>query len=375
MQEGEAVAGDAESRITLALNHKKENPRNSEGAFITLADGRILFAYSRYYGKSWSDIATAAIAARRSADGGRTWSKQDSLLVDNEGGCNVMSPSLLRLKDGRIGLFYLRTNNFHDCRMYLRTSGDEGETWSEAKLCIPAPGYFVVNNDRVIRLKSGRILIPAAYHRPRGEQDPTAWESWDARAVTLFYYSDDDGESWQESQDWWGLPVRSGSGMQEPGVVELNGGRLYGWARTDTGRQWQTVSRNRGKNWAPPQPSRFLSPTSAMSIKRIPATGDLLAVWNDHSRRWKLPPPVLSGGFGTNSSWGRTPLALAISQNEGKTWKLAKLVEDDPRRGFCYTAIHFIEDAVLLAYCCGGVRGGVLQDTRIRRVTLDWLYR
>jgi len=43
------------SVITLELRHKRNNPRNSEGAFITLADGRILFAYSRYYGSSWSD--------------------------------------------------------------------------------------------------------------------------------------------------------------------------------------------------------------------------------------------------------------------------------------------------------------------------------
>jgi len=82
----------------------------------------------------------------------------------------------------------------------------------------------------------------------------------------------------------------------------------------------------------------------------------------------------MGDGMGANSSWGRTPLAMAISSDEGKTWKLTKLLEDDPRRGFCYTAIHFVENALLLAYCCGGLRSGVLQDTRIRRVTLDWLY-
>ena len=58
------------SKITLLLNHKKNNPRNSEGAFITLADGRLMFAYSRYYGTSWSDNAAATISGRYSEDDG-----------------------------------------------------------------------------------------------------------------------------------------------------------------------------------------------------------------------------------------------------------------------------------------------------------------
>ena len=102
----------------------------------------------------------------------------------------------------------------------------------------------------------------------------------------------------------------------------------------------------------------------------------MLAVWDDHSRRWKPPKKKTRqpGGAG-DPSWGRTPLALAVSSNDGKTWKLAKLIEQDPSHGYCYTAIHFVEDAVLLAYCCGG--GGnsaVLQDLCLRRLTLDWVY-
>ncbi|MFA7238484.1 MAG: sialidase family protein [Sulfuricellaceae bacterium] len=357
-----------ESEITLTLNHKKGNPRNSEGAFITLSDGRILFAYSRYDGNSWNDNAPATISAIYSGDEGRSWSARRRVLVRNEGGFNVMSPSLLRLHSGRIALFYLRKNHLHDCTLLMRTSADEGMTWSEPSHCIAAPGYFVVNNDRVIQLGNGRIVIPAAYHRPTKTGRIEAQNEADWRAITLFYYSDDEGETWHESDDWWGLPVRNKSGMQEPGLVELKDGSLYAWARTDTGRQWEMSSSTRGRTWTPPQASKFLSPCSALSIKRIPATGDLLAVWNDYSRRWKL------GKFYLKSSWGRTPLVAAISGNEGLTWKHHKLLESDPRRGYCYTAIHFSGDAVLLAYNFGGVGGGVLQDLCIRRLTLEYLY-
>jgi len=117
-----------ESHVVLELPHGAGNPRNSEGSFVTLADGRIMFAYSHYAGDSWGDHAPSDLAARFSSDGGRTWTADDVVLVPNEGRCNVMSVSLLRLSDGRIALFYLRKNSFLDCRPYMRVSTDECRT-------------------------------------------------------------------------------------------------------------------------------------------------------------------------------------------------------------------------------------------------------
>ena len=46
-------------RRVLQLPPNPGNPRNSEGGFVTLRDGRILFVYTRYYGESWDDHAPA----------------------------------------------------------------------------------------------------------------------------------------------------------------------------------------------------------------------------------------------------------------------------------------------------------------------------
>ncbi len=358
--------------LALDLPHSEGNPRNSEGAFLTLADGRILFAYSRYLGDDWSDHAAAEIAARVSSDGGRSWSDSDVTLVPNEGGCNVMSVSLLRLRDGRVGLFYLRKNSLRDCRLYLRVSQDEGQAWGDPTLCIPAPGYFVVNNDRVIQLRSGRLIAPAGFHRTRRDADPADGSALDRRGLAMFFLSDDGGRNWREAGDWWAFPGRCPSGLQEPGVVELRDGRLYAWARTDAGCQYEMVSEDGGETWTPPKPSAFRSPCSPLSIKRLTATGDLLAVWNDHGGSVAPAPPP--GGF-PSSSWNRTPLVTAVSHDDGATWEHHRALETDPARGFCYIAIHEVEDAVLLAYCCGGGgRGAVLQDLCIRRAPLEWLY-
>jgi len=50
------------------------------------------------------------IVGRLSSDGGRTWASHDVPLVDAEGKLNVMSVSLLRLRDGRIAMFYGKKN-------------------------------------------------------------------------------------------------------------------------------------------------------------------------------------------------------------------------------------------------------------------------
>src|SRR5690606_7827396 len=93
---------------TLVLNPGENNPRNSERDFIQLKDGRVLYVYSHYYGESSSDHGTAYLAGRYSEDQGKTWTREDELVLPNEGGMNVMSVSLLRLQNGDIALFYLR---------------------------------------------------------------------------------------------------------------------------------------------------------------------------------------------------------------------------------------------------------------------------
>ncbi|NQU10190.1 exo-alpha-sialidase, partial [bacterium] len=70
--------------IVLQLDPSVRNSRNSEGAFITLRSGRIVFAYTKY-GPHSHDDSGALIAARYSDDGGRTWSTRDRILVRQEG--------------------------------------------------------------------------------------------------------------------------------------------------------------------------------------------------------------------------------------------------------------------------------------------------
>jgi sialidase-1 len=330
------------------------NPRNSEGAFIELKGGRLLFVYTHFTGGS-ADHAVSHLASRYSDNGGRTWSAKDELVLKNEGKLNTMSVSLLRLADGLIGLFYLVRNDSDDLLMYLRTSSDEAKSWGPRILCTPIPSYYVVNNDRVIRLKDGRLVIPCSRRVvPGGQPEP---------GVALCFLSDDLGKTWHKSRTELRPPPASRSGLQEPGVVELKDGKLLMLCRTDQGSQFRSYSSDRGETWSEARPTDLKSPLSPASFKRIPSTGDLLLVWNDHRN------------VAEKYKGKRTPFNVAISKDEGVTWEKVKTLEGNPDGWYCYTAITFVGDRVLLGHCAGDTKVGRLNLTQITSFPIAWLYR
>uniref|UniRef100_UPI0032176C3E sialidase family protein n=1 Tax=uncultured Draconibacterium sp. TaxID=1573823 RepID=UPI0032176C3E len=337
--------------IVLRLEPAPDNPRNSEGDFIRLKDGRILFIYTKFTGGA-GDHATAHLVSRFSDDKGKTWSKEDKEVIANEGTMNIMSVSLLRLKDGRIALFYLRKNSGTDCIPFMRISTDEAKTWGPAKPCINEPGYYVLNNDRVIQLENGRIVLPVSQHNtPENRRFDTG--------IISCYFSDDNGGSWEESTH---VPNETNVKLQEPGIIELNDNRVLLFCRTDAGTQYISYSRDNCETWTSVESGNIKSPLSPASIKRIPQTNDLLLVWNNNFEEEK------NGGK-------RTPFNLAISHDEGKNWIKEKTIESDPDGWYCYTAIDFVGDYVLLGHCAGNrKKSNGLETTQITRLSLGWIY-
>jgi len=232
----------------------------------------------------------------------------------------------------------------------MRISTNEAKTWSQPKKCINTTGYYVLNNDRVIQLKTGRILFSVALHK-------TPETEWSNGGKIFCYYSDDEGETWHQSKQ---ILNPENILLQEPGLIELTDRSIMMFCRTNTGVQFLSFSEDSGKHWTPVEASKINSPQSPASIERIPSTGDLLLVWNDN----------FEPGGGK-----RTPFNLAISKDEGKTWKKTKTIESDPRGWYCYTAIDFFDDFVLLGHCAGDrEKYNGLETTQITRLSLDWVY-
>ncbi|HRQ89117.1 MAG TPA: sialidase family protein [Bacteroidia bacterium] len=350
---------DGTGSVVLELATSEGNPRNTEGDFVTLSDGSIRHIYTRFSGGG-GDHDLADLASRTSTDGGRTWSGEDEIVVRNEGGLNVMSVSLLRLADGRIALFYLEKNSLVDCRPVMRISSDEARTWSAPVSIVPDSdtGYYVLNNARVVQLSGGRLLAPLALHHRPG------WEKPDWNGEVGVYFSDDGGATWSRSQDWRQGHDAEGKRVatQEPGVVELRDGRVLMYIRTGAGELYRSLSADRGNTWSPPEPMGVASPQSPATIARVPETGALAMVWNDHSP------------FPAGERKLRTPLSLALSRDEGLTWSEGRVLEGDPQGWYCYTAMRYTDDALLLAYVAGEQKPGKhLSASRIRRIPLSSL--
>lgn len=339
----------------LKLAPSENNPRNSEGDFVTLKDGTILFIYTHYYGDSSSDHAPAYLAGRYSFDGGKTWTDEDVVILENEGEMNVMSVSLLRLQNGDIALFYLQKNSTDSCIPFMRISKDEGKSWGEAVRCInDKEGYFVLNNNRVIQLESGRLLMAVALHATPGEE-------WRNKAKLYSYFSDDNGQTWCPSSQ---VPDDTDIITQEPGLIELEDGRVMMYIRASGGFQLLSYSNDKGETWSNVENSNIPSPLSPATIQKIPNSNDWLLVWNNND------------GSDQNLKGKRTPLTAAISKDEGKTWEHMVNLQDDPDGWYCYIAIHFVDDdSALLSYCAGSQSQKThLSVTNITLLDIRWLY-
>jgi sialidase-1 len=329
----------------------EKNPRYSEGSVAVLTNGTLLYATTEFVGGA-ADAATARIVARESRDGGRTWG-EPRILQENVGKQNVMSVTLRRLRpgatDGPLGLFYLVKNGPTDLKVELRVSTDEAKMFGKPVCVTDAPGYHVMNNDRVTVLSTGRIICPVAW---------TDNVNKGGHFVSLCYFSDDGGTTWKKGAGTVDVPKR---GAMEPEVVELADGKLMMIARTQLGHIATAISKD-GDRWGEPGRLPLKAPESPATIRRIPATGDLLLVWNN----------TYESGAGHGGK--RTPLTAAVSSDEGRTWKHVRDLESDANRTYAYTSIQFVKDRVVLTYYVSDPKTNRL-SSRFRSLPVRWFYQ
>lgn len=350
-------------RQVLFLPTTSENCRNGEGAFVRLKDGGILFAYTEFLKGTGQDEDVARIAGLVSYDEGETWGNKRILV--SSGALNVMSVNFIRLKDGSLGLIhgekYIDEKGVITNRKFFRVSRDEGITWSDGVLCYDREGYACMNHDRVIRLASGRIILPIAHHDDVGFDTKTRALG---PGVVYFSVSDDDGKTWRTLPNPVRSPFKDAVQFQEPGLYQHEDGTLWLWCRTEYGSQFMAWSSDEGETWSDPEPSRFFTgPGSPLSVKRVEEY--TVAVFN--------PVPAFCGQDRKTHPWGRTPLVCAVSTDDGRTFDKLFYFEDNLKDGYCYTALFPGKDYFLAAYYHSNGTGWCLDSTKMIKVSLDEL--
>ena len=354
------------------------NPRNGEGSFARLADGRILYAYTHFYGEDFTDFGSAKICACYSDDEGETWSASYVLMEkDPEAVCYYMG-AFLRMLNGQLGMLILRKQEFADgivCEPVLVRSDDEGKTWGPREN-LPLPrGYYCVVNDAAVVCDDGRILVPMS-----AWQQPFAWGLTQSSCIIMLS-SRDNGVTWEK------LPVELRSSyadagtFAEPGVLKHADGKLWLYFRTAYGFQYHSVSEDDGQTWSPAEPNFcFPSAESPMRVKRV---GEYVVAVSNPS-----PYTVLHPLLDKREGWDatrRTPLVCAFDKNDGKnfsrrgiTMDAAALkpvientlfLENNEEEKYCYPAIIEVKDGFLVAYYHSNGDARCLNCSKILKVT------
>jgi sialidase-1 len=346
-------------KIVTVARSTPELPRKSEADVIELRDGRLFMAYMEFSGNG-SDHAVTRLVAEESADGGATWSNHRVLAETAPGDMNVYSPNLVRRSDGAILFLCMRQHSPKGEANYASSqvswiSTDECQSFSPF-VTFAEHQPFNLCNAVVRRLDSGRLLLPVCV-----VGDVTRLCTGYAGTVL---WSDDGGATWSVSPHRIRLPMR---GVMEPHVEETRDGRVLMVMRNQLGALFFCESRDAGLTWSLPQSSGMSVPESCPELRRHPATGDLLLIWNAAPY-----DPCHVSHFGK-----RTPLSAAISRDNGRTWSAPRAIEDDPGRAFSNPGCRFLSngDCLVHYWTCEYLSTGRMQneiELRAARLPADW---
>ncbi|MEQ9068126.1 MAG: sialidase family protein, partial [Gimesia chilikensis] len=172
-------------------------------------------------------------------------------------------------------------------------------------------------------LGNGRLVVPHGSLIPHAKAVPPT-----GRHETVIQYSDDGGDSWKLSKSKLTAPCYAGfngsnEGACEPALEELSDGRIWMLMRTTAGFLYESFSSDSGTTWTPARASRFNTSTGPPNIMRH-RNGWLVVCWNN----CEMPPRADGAGvYG-----GRDALHIAVSEDEGKTWRGFREIYLDHRR-------------------------------------------
>jgi len=172
-------------------------------------------------------------------------------------------------------------------------------------------------------LRNGRLLVPHGSLLPHTRAVPPT-----GRHETVIQFSDDGGATWKLSESKLIAPCYPGfngsnEGACEPAFEELNDGRIWMLMRTTAGFLYESFSSDQGTTWTPARASRFNTSTGPPNIMRH-RNGWLVVCWNN----CEMPPRADGDGvYG-----GRDALHIAVSDDEGKTWRGFREIYLDHRR-------------------------------------------
>lgn len=331
-------------------------------AMAVAKDGSVIVAYDKRY-DNLGDAGAHRIdlVARRSADGGRTWS--DPVTIAEGKGTGGFSngfgdPALAVTQKGRIiCISCAGDKNFWSGQkdVAMIYSDDNGRSWSKPvnitdyhlnnevdsvknKLC--SSGFFVTSG-RGILTADGRVMFAANYRMK------------DGRIKEYVIYSDDEGQTWTLDSHLAYM------GADESKLVELNDGRLMVSVRQNGSRGFN-ITQGRNLHWG----TQYRN----SQINGAACNADIL--YYDRGRKMMLHTIPA-----TIPTLQRACLQLLISNDEGQTWTVADTLQAGAAS---YSTMERLPDGSLAIFYedeSNGVDNWTLNYITLTRHQMDVLLR
>ncbi|MDZ7262479.1 MAG: exo-alpha-sialidase [candidate division KSB1 bacterium] len=280
----------------------EERPSCHASTIVELPDGDLLAAWYAGTREMAQDVAILIARLKKGVD---TWS--EPVVVADTPEKSEGNPVLWLDPRNKLWLFYVTMygSDWTTCKVKYIQSDDFGHTWGPEHILREQPGWMTRNKPLI--LNNGDILLPL--------YDERTWES-------LFMYSTDGGQTWQHTEN---LP--SSPGNIQPAPAQLSDGSIIAFMRTGkAGYLWKSSSEDNGRTWSKPELTNIKNPNSACDLVRL-KNGHLVLVFND-------------------SQENRNKLAVALSEDEGQTWRYKKYLENAPFE-FSYPAIIQTQDGLI----------------------------
>jgi predicted neuraminidase len=278
-------------------------PMNHGSMLAEMPDGDILCAW---YAGSEEGARDVKIYAARLAKGSRAWSEPE--VIADTADRSEGNPMLFVDDKGKVWLYFVTIHGlgWSMAKMKYAVSEDGGRTFGPVKLFRDNYGWMTRNH--ILRLESGTLLMPL-YH--------------ESLRYSFFMRSTDGGETWQKAGR-----IKSRPGNLQPAIVELDEGTVLALMRTwgNNGKTWRAMSKDEGLTWSEAVEINIKNPRSATDMVRL-SNGHLVIAFN-------------------NSTDRRTPLTVALSEDEGKTWPYLRDLETDEGR-FSYPSLIQASDGMI----------------------------
>jgi len=230
---------------------------------------------------------------------GKRWT--EPIVLGTEPGQPCFNPVLFKTAKGTLYLWYKAGPKPDNWTGFVRTSDDNGKTWSKPQM-LPA-GFYGPVRAKPIQLADGTILAGTSVESHRN------WTPYVDR-------SSDDGRTWRRSNSF---EVPEKFGQIQPTLFVAKDGRVVALMRSRNPRLvCRAESRDGGVTFTPAEPTELPNPSSGIDAVKT-REGDVFLVYN---------PTTLT----------RSPLSLARSSDDGKTWKKVADLETEPGE-FSYPAM------------------------------------